>query len=147
MRALVAATPFLFVHHSVPQFPSEDEKLRATSLLKRRGGNGPNTTEVLQQCLRAANAPLKVALCTVLPNRRSLAVKTIQESLGSEVDLSKCVYRDSSTEPASSYIIRSNASGSRTIVNHNDLPEMTTEEFMGIADSIGQKAVWYHFEV
>ena len=34
---------------SVPHFPQEDSKLRATSLMKRRGGNTPNSLEVLQQ--------------------------------------------------------------------------------------------------
>ena len=33
----------------VPRYPEEDSKLRATSFTKRRGGNTPNTLEVLQQ--------------------------------------------------------------------------------------------------
>jgi ketohexokinase len=36
---------------SVPHFPEEDSKLRATDLSIRRGGNCPNSLEVLQQLL------------------------------------------------------------------------------------------------
>lgn len=35
----------------VPRYPEEDSKLRATSLTKRRGGNTPNTLEVLEQMI------------------------------------------------------------------------------------------------
>lgn len=58
------------------------------------------------------------------------------------------------TPPLTS-IIRSTATGTRTIVNFNDLPEMTTAEFTTLADDLithedltGQDTEsWWHFEV
>ena len=52
------------------------------------------------------------------------------------MDLSQCIYRSGHTEAASSYIIKSTGSGSRTIVNYNDLPEMTLAEFQAAADAL-----------
>ncbi|KAI1155740.1 Ribokinase-like protein [Nemania diffusa] len=71
----------------------------------------------------------------------------IIESFGPDtpVDFSRCIFRDESEDPASSYIIRNLASGSRTIVNYNDLAEMTFDEFVAVAESLGGDK-WYHFE-
>lgn len=44
--------------------------------------------------------------------------------------------------------MRSAASGSRTIVNYNDLPEMTVGEFVRIAERFRDEPdCWFHFEV
>lgn len=61
--------------------------------------------------------------------------------------LDHCIYREQFQEPASSYIIKSQSTGSRTIVNYNELPGMTVEEFTQIADKLGPQATWFHFEV
>jgi ketohexokinase len=68
-------------------------------------------------------------------------------SLGPEIDLTHCLHREEVSEPASSYIIKSRSSGSRTIVNFNDLPEMTSSEFYTMANGLGDNASLYHFEV
>ncbi|RMZ77416.1 hypothetical protein DV738_g4384, partial [Chaetothyriales sp. CBS 135597] len=115
---------------TVPYYPREDEKLRAESLSQRRGGNGPNTLEVLAQLLA-----------------HSAAVDLIKASLGPAVNLSACIYREGRTEAASSYIIQSTESGSRTLVNYNDLPELTLKEFeVVVSEKVGQRGKWYHFE-
>lgn len=213
---------------SVPQFPEEDSKLRATALQVRRGGNCPNTAEVLQQLLLSGggldssstqNQPdsaagvvavtpppsqkqqqrqqqqqqqlLKLHLVSILPNVGSPAIRKILSSFATppapqpspsydseslpesvtsaasatatSVDFSHSLYRKGHDEAASSYIIRSGATGSRTIVNYNDLPEMTTDEFMNIADDFvslqhnhsvdgsprgfSGEDCWWHFEV
>ncbi|KAJ3458539.1 hypothetical protein FSOLCH5_010453 [Fusarium solani] len=133
----------------VPFFPSEDSKLRATSLSIRRGGNCPNSLEVLEQLLVDHDA-LQLHLVSPLPNASSSATRRIISSFGPEsnINFHHCIYRDASTEAASSYIIRSEESGSRTLVNYNDLPEMTRDEFEPIARSFnpGQET-WWHFEV
>ncbi|KXJ97004.1 hypothetical protein Micbo1qcDRAFT_211272 [Microdochium bolleyi] len=166
----------------VPHFPQEDDKLRATSLSRRRGGNGANTIEVLQELDIAARRrekedqgrscpSISSHLVAVLPRRSSAAVELIRQSLhcgdddnadddddrraaGSGVSLGSCLFREEHEEPASAHIIRSESTGSRTIVNYNDLPEMTVEEFRAIADGIvagreeaavGGEA-WFHFE-
>jgi hypothetical protein len=95
-----------------------------------------------------------LSLLAVLPNANSNATQFIKSSLPG-IDFEHCIYRDECDEAASSYIIRSEQSGSRTIVNHNDLAEMTVTEFIKVADhflslpsSQGTGAgEWWHFEV
>lgn len=131
----------------VDHYPGEDEKLRASNISRRRGGNCPNTLEVLQQLAEHNKTiSLCLSLCIVLPSRSSSGTQLIKPSFGPMVDLTHCIYRDEFTELASSYIIKSCSTDSRTIVNYNELPEMTTKEFIVIADKIGSEASWYHFE-
>ena len=196
---------------TVPHYPEEDSKLRATSLTRRRGGNCPNTLEVLQQLIiadveriklepveygcseqdndvvrldeivegvRTGARPLSVELYLVatLPSGAAGDVAFIEQSFKTSyapkdsgdnyttsalypfsiVDLSHCVYREDFTEAVSSYIISSQATSSRTIVNHNDLPEMTTAEFLQQSPDLCRPStgphseavdqVWFHFE-
>lgn len=147
----------------------------------RRGGNCPNTLEVLQQLGSSPSNPEGVRsestarpvlhLVSSLPAREALATKKILASFGGGsvdgkgnvshgspssppvVNFDHCLYRDGHQEPASSYIIRNAATQSRTIVNYNDLAEMTTDEFIKIAnafaempDASGEES-WWHFEV
>ena len=118
----------------MPHFPEEDAKLRATSLIKRRGGNCPNTLEVLQQLIESEDNAHLIFLGT-LPARNSPATKRITDSLPG-IDLRHCVYREECCEAASSYIIKSESADSRTIVNYNEVPEMTVDEFVSAANSI-----------
>jgi ketohexokinase len=134
----------------VPHYPSEDEKLRATSYSKRRGGNCPNTLEVLADLLanssdeKVSPSALQLSLVAVLPKRSAPDAELIAASLPG-VDLGHCLFREDVSEAASSFIVRSEeGSGSRTIVNWNALREMSLEEFVE-ADK-GLRADWYHFE-
>lgn len=134
---------------SVPQFPSEDSKLRATNLSIRRGGNCPNSLEVLQQLLKDRDE-VQTHLVSCLPRKSSDATRRIISSFGqgSKIDFSHCIYRDENTEAASSYIIRSKESGSRTIVNYNGLREMDVDEFERVVREFSSdQETWWHFEV
>ncbi|OIW29793.1 Ribokinase-like protein [Coniochaeta ligniaria NRRL 30616] len=139
---------------NVPHFPEEDSKLRATSLRVRRGGNCPNTLEVLQQLLRqgsttATRRDVVPHLVSCLPAAGSAATAKILSSFGDDTlaDFSRCLYRRGHAEPASCYIIQSQAAGTRTIVNYNDLPEMTVQELGDIADGFrDMPQSWWHFE-
>ncbi len=169
---------------SVPHFPEPDSKTRATSLMKRRGGNSVNTFEVLQQLVnddresqRAtsgfANAARKSSpslnpelyIIAALPSRSSAETNFVATSFASRisnddecsnaanVNLSLCLYRENETEAVSSYIIFDQSTSSRTIINHNALPEMTFEEFksaaVGLIDPAGTEGIahlWFHFE-
>ncbi len=142
--------------YSVPHFPGEDDKLRATSVQIRRGGNCPNTLEVLQQLLKADQSrptdgqDIRLHLVSCLPDEKSPAAEQIRSSFGStgNVDFSCCLYRQGCTQPPSSYVVRSQQTGSRTCVNFNELPEMTLSEFVEIADRFrGEQDCWFHFEV
>lgn len=64
------------------------------------------------------------------------------------MDFQHCIYRQGHSEAASSYIIRGAAKGSRTVVNYNELPDMTADEFEHIARSFdAEDETWWHFEV
>ncbi|EXV00752.1 ribokinase/pfkB superfamily protein [Metarhizium robertsii] len=133
---------------SVPHFPQEDAKLRATNLTIRRGGNCPNSLEVLQQLVTDKdNTQLHLVSC--LPRRDAPSTRRIISSFGPDtrVDFRHCIYREGYTEAASSYIIRSQQSNSRTIVNYNHLPEMTCHEFAQVVDGFdGHEPTLWHFE-
>ncbi|KAI1342262.1 Ribokinase-like protein [Xylariaceae sp. FL0016] len=131
---------------SVPHYPGEDDKLRATSLQVRRGGNCPNSLEVLAKLLQREGVEhVNPYLISILPSADAPATARIQESLGTRVDMSRCIYRTGCSEPGSSYVLRSQANGSRTVVNYNDLPEMTTDEFVEAVDGLNDNT-WFHFE-
>ncbi|KAK5993273.1 Hepatic fructokinase-like protein [Cladobotryum mycophilum] len=132
----------------VPHYPEEDAKLRASQIKIRRGGNCPNSLEVLQQLLSPGDN-VRPYLVSPLPAKSSPATQRIIGSYGgaSPVDFRHCLHRETHTEAASSYIIRSEATGSRTLVNYNDLPEMTVGEFEAIARSFSSHdETWWHFE-
>ncbi|SPQ21862.1 a1d22f46-8c71-4f8d-a079-2b3ff2a424d3 [Thermothielavioides terrestris] len=151
---------------TVPRFPAEDSKLRATAVQVRRGGNCANSLEVLAQLLAAGPhrlPPVKLHLVSCLPDAEAPATSRILSSFGhgagaAAIDFGYCLYREGHQEPASSYIIRSTETGSRTIVNYNDLPEMTASEFERIVDAFAEHrdgdggdngdgvGWWWHFE-
>ncbi len=107
----------------------------------------PNTLEVLQHLLEKLTISAPLVLLSVLPNRSSSDTKEIRTSLGPLVDLSHCFYRDASSVAPSSYIFRSLATGSRTLVNYNELEEMTAIEFLeAISTLLGRAGSIYHFE-
>ncbi|CAG9999809.1 unnamed protein product [Clonostachys byssicola] len=134
--------------NDVPFFPEEDSKLRATSLSIRRGGNCPNSLEVLQQIL-VQQETVGLYLITCLPSRASSATRRVIGSFGEQslVNLDHCLYREAYDEAASSYVIRGERSSSRTIINYNDLPEMTPDEFKQKAGAFdADQETWWHFE-
>ncbi|OQE41960.1 hypothetical protein PENCOP_c004G00446 [Penicillium coprophilum] len=135
---------------TTPHYPGEDEKLRASRISHRRGGNCPNTLEVLGQLLkyRPSSTESSLNLITVLPSKTAVASQQIQSSLGNMVRLDSSIYREAFSEPASSYIISSQTTGSRTIVNYNELPEMTRAEFASAVEPLRALTgrPWFHFE-
>ncbi|CEJ81118.1 hypothetical protein VHEMI01263 [[Torrubiella] hemipterigena] len=135
---------------TVPHYPEEDAKLRATNLSVRRGGNCPNSLQVLLDLIPAADTNTKLHLVSCLPRKDSLASQRILSSFGnnsSRLHFGHCIYREDYEEAASSYIIRSDQTGSRTLVNYNNLPEITVDEFSQIASSFSpDDQTWWHFE-
>ncbi|KAM0806777.1 putative PfkB family kinase [Seiridium cardinale] len=134
---------------TVPHFVVEDDKLSASNVTRRRGGNSPNTIDVLEQLVSSddkTKANIGLNLIAVLPNSSSPAVQEIRRSLGPGVSTANCIHRHDCDEPASSYIIKNLATDSRTIISYNTLPDMNFAEFTEIAKSFGREATWYHFE-
>lgn len=106
---------------------------------------------MLQQFLPAP-PDLALHLVTTLPNRHASATAKVVSSFGpdSTIDLSHCIHRDDQTEAASCWVISSQATGTRTIVNYNGLDDMTTDEFTIVADAFRDEdaaSMWWHFEV
>jgi ketohexokinase len=105
---------------------------------------------VLQQLGEDEDSAHLIFLGT-LPSRTSPATKLITDSLPG-IDLRHCIYREESQEASSSYIIKSEAADSRTIVNYNELKEMSVDEFVEAAKRIANGVAtgaqfWFHFEV
>jgi ketohexokinase len=146
---------------SVPHFPIEDEKLRAKSLKKHRGGKTANTLEVLSQLIVHDRDPQPghggqitgLHLLAVLPAWSSAATEFVKDSLPDVIE-DGYIYRPGYQEAASSYIIQSQETRSRTIVSINPLPEMEVREFRervhGMVPSIqfddDTVPYWIHFE-
>jgi ketohexokinase len=105
-----------------------------------------NTAEILAQfsCQTGTNwTPL---LYSVLPHPGSLDYKLIKESLPGVV-IDHCRIRHGKEVAPSSYIFRSQDSGSRTIVNFNDLDDISLDDFQLLFKKVGWQAKWWHFEV
>jgi ketohexokinase len=136
--------------YRTPHYPSEDSKLRAQSITRRRGGNCPNSAEVLSQIATpnlGRNLPYRrPLLIATVPDVSSLDYKFIRKSF-LDVNLEHCIVRRGKDEAPKSFIIRSKSTDSRTIVNYNELDEMTVEEFTEIFERICKNVSWWHFEV
>lgn len=94
---------------------------------------------------------MRLYLVSSLPATSSAATQRIKASFdrgGGRVDFRHCLFRAAHVEAASCYVLRSEETGSRTMVNYNDLPEMTMGEFEGVARGFGaDEETWWHFEV
>jgi len=86
-------------------------------------------------------------LVTVLPARSSVASQQIRSELEPRISIGNSFYREDFEEPASSYIIKSQSTGSRTIVNYNALPDMTVAELTHVINALAPNTTWIHFEV
>lgn len=144
-----------------PFFPAEDSKLRATGVQRRRGGNVGNIAEVLGQFALTTKTfglpnirgetPMnyKPLLLSVFPSWSGADGTFIRKSFEDdslEVELGCSIEREDVDQAPASYIIRSAASGSRTIVNYTGLEEMSFDEFKVIWDSVCEQVSWWHFE-
>ncbi|KAF2670061.1 Ribokinase-like protein [Microthyrium microscopicum] len=123
---------------TVPYYPSEDDKLRATTQHIRRGGNVGNSAEVLAQ-LHKSPPSVVAPISTQNPGDYPM----IRESLPG-VELWGIDRKD--TETPRSYIIRSKETGSRTIVSLNNMGELQLDEFVRVAEEKGEGVMWWHFE-
>jgi len=118
----------------VSEFPSEDSEIRALAATVQPGGNAANTAYVLAQA--GHQAQLAAVLAT---DPEGAALQALLERRG--VGCAACVRHPGQT-PAS-HILRSQTTGSRTIVHYRDLPELSAAEFARIDLTT---ADWVHFE-
>ena len=125
-------------YRTVPQLLGSSEKP-----CKERSINVPY--DEWNDFLHLQNRPI---LLTSLPEYGCPATQNLVGSFRG-VDISHCFYRGAVQTAPESWIIRSEATGSRTIVNYNELAEMEVREFANAVDLLarGRQASWFHFEV
>ncbi|KAI9344871.1 putative PfkB family kinase [Obelidium mucronatum] len=139
---------------STRRFPLEDQKMRANSIEKRRGGNGANVLQVLSQFQGSAGARLATFLVAVLAGAPddaapSFIAADLAASLGG-VSLAHCVFRGAGFSEPTAWIVATGRT--RTIINHTTLPELTHREFCAslapalAAAARARESVWFHFE-
>jgi ketohexokinase len=135
MRVLAVGGATLDIINSVPAYPKEDDELRATAQQQCRGGNATNTLVVLSQlghqCSWAGMLGDDAASLLVMDDLRRYGIDT------------RWVTVQSDGLTPTSYIISSQATGSRTIVHYRDLPEYQFEAFSRIDLT---EYDWIHFE-
>jgi ketohexokinase len=135
MRVLAVGTATLDIVNRVPAYPQEDQELRAIGQRVQRGGNAANTLEILSHL----GHQTFWAGC--------LAQDASSERVRAEMQRAGIDDRWARVHPGgvtpTSYILSSEASGSRTIVHYRDLPEFEYDDFRNI-DLSGFD--WFHFE-
>lgn len=132
-RVMCVGNATLDIVNRVEAYPAEDSEVRALGQSRRMGGNAANTAMVLAQ--------LGVEVSWV----GNLASGTEVVELGFArhgVDASRAVRIPNAVMPTS-YILLSEATGSRSIVHYRDLPEYQAEAFLKL-DLRGFD--WLHFE-
>ena len=125
----------LDIINQVERYPAEDDELRALSQHITRGGNSANTLAVLSDFGHRCRW-----VGTLADDSGAALIRQDLRARGIDLDAAKTV-PDSATP--TSYITLSRASGSRTIVHHRDLPELTAADF---ARADLSALDWVHFE-
>jgi ketohexokinase len=132
-RIMCVGVATLDIINRVAHYPAEDCEVRALARSQRMGGNAANTAIVLAQlgvqAFWVGNLPLQA--------------ETVDHGFARYgVDASLAV-RVSDASMPTSYILLSQASGSRSIVHFRDLPEYRAADFLKLdLHSID----WVHFE-
>eukprot|EP00117_Sycon_ciliatum_P033566 scpid37739/ scgid25807/ Ketohexokinase; Hepatic fructokinase len=136
-RFLMTGIACLDIVNVCPRFPEEDEDMRAVGQEWRRGGNASNSSCVMCQ--------LPGARCWLLSTLASDGFETefVQRDLEQNgVKLDYCVRHDDCRLPTS-YVVLSQATGSRTIVHYRKLPNLDFADFDRIPL---EHFSWVHFE-
>lgn len=131
---LLVGNAVLDLINTVDHYPAEDEEMRAEAQTVRAGGNAANTAQILAQLGH------KAELLALLAQDRD-GDEFAARLAAAGVQLAHIVRRPGHTPV--SYITHNRASGSRTIVHHRDLPELSAADFPLEA---ALQSDWVHFE-
>ncbi|ORX97822.1 ketohexokinase-like protein [Basidiobolus meristosporus CBS 931.73] len=126
---------YLDIILEVPYYPEEDSKLRTEKVDKRRGGNSPNTLVVLSQLFQEKGR----GSCHFMG---SLANPENRDNNKHGINMGCCMKTDKE-DPPTSYIV-STSRGSRTIINHNPLPDIDLAHFKSVYPNY--QFSWVHCE-
>lgn len=135
MHILGVGIATLDVINQVADYPPEDAEIRTVSQQVVRGGNVTNTLVVLSQ--------LGHQCAWVGTLADDMASELILRDLAAHgIDTRCCVRYHAAATPAS-YITLSQATGSRTIIHHRDLPELAATQF---SSQMVWHQDWVHLE-
>ena len=134
--ARILATGIVTLDHTldVEAYPAEDVEVRALSSTTQPGGNATNTAAILAQF---GHRPGLAAVVAAGADGDAL----IEQLKSRGLDIRHCVRRSGVTP--TSHILRSRATGSRTIVHHRDLPELAVADLAAVP---WPEYDWLHFE-
>lgn len=134
-RILGVGIAALDIINQVERYPAEDDEVRAISQRILRGGNSANTLAVLSELGHACQW-----IGTLTDDSGATLIR--QDLTARGIDLEHAKVIPGGATPTS-YINLSRATGSRTIVHHRDLPELTAADFSltNLHD-----IDWVHFE-
>jgi ketohexokinase len=135
MPVLAVGIATLDIINQVAVYPQEDDEVRALRQSVRRGGNATNTLVVLSQLGHDCHWAGTLADGT--------DSRQILEDLDRYLIDCRYVRRYRDAKVPTSYVLLSEATGSRTIVHYRDLPEYQAKDFLAIDI---QPYEWIHFE-
>ncbi len=133
VRVMCIGTATLDIINRVSRYPAEDSEVRASAQSRRMGGNAANTAVVLAQLGDQVFWVGNLAQSTEIID---------QGFARHGVDASLAVRIPDAVTPTS-YVLLSEASGSRSIVHFRDLPEYRAE---GLLKLDLRPFSWVHFE-
>ncbi|KAI9209903.1 Ribokinase-like protein [Polychytrium aggregatum] len=138
----------------VDRFPAEDSKLAARTVQTRRGGNTGNSLVVMSQYLgesdihgQRVDVDLNMIGCYAGTPESQAADVMVTDLTSRSISISSCIFRGPEFTDPTSWIIATPST--RTIVNHNTMPELSSAEFEAhvlpnIVSASGE--IWAHFE-
>lgn len=126
----------LDIINTVDHYPQEDEEMRSLSQRIVTGGNVTNTLTVLAQAGYVCDFSGVLA-----DDNEGIRIARMMQAQG--IDVAKAALVEGGVSPVS-YITLNEQSGSRTIVHHRDLPELSAHHFLG--EIRPSDYDWLHFE-
>ncbi len=133
-RILGVGIATLDIINRVADYPTEDSEVRVLSQRVCRGGNATNTLTVLSQAHQCSWAGVWVDE----PDGQRI----LEDLQAHQIDVQHCRILPQGKMPTS-YICLNQSNGSRTIVHHRDLPELSIADFQAIDLSAFD---WVHLE-
>jgi ketohexokinase len=134
-RILGVGIAVIDIVNRVAEYPPEDAEVRAESSRQVRGGNCANTLDVLAQLGRSCEW-----VGVLAGDDGAEFITTDLRRAGVACDHAM---RHADGATPTSYITLSRRTGSRTIVHHRDLPELSAAEFASVPLA---ECDWIHFE-
>ncbi|KAG6908683.1 hypothetical protein DXG01_003697 [Tephrocybe rancida] len=125
LRIVASGTLFLTHTLSLPTHPAPSSVVRAHSVEKRRGGSANTLLSLLAQF----NSVEAVLVAPLSGNEEGQMVLRDLDSEGVVTKYCK-IWKDVGVPSA--WVLHSTESNTRTVVNHNPLPDITHEEFVSL---------------